>query len=221
MITYPRLCSVCSYSANNPAMYHYHVATHDPIPLDTPCFYGCGRPARFKKTSGKTYCVESPHDCPEYRKQHALRVKRQWDKNEWKDRRLRFATIRERMTEEQKRQHDDAQRVTKRSRGIAGDNTKERRVYSRAVIYYSRQTYKQYKELLNPNNYPIGRGRDKYSIDHKVSRHEGWNAKIPVEVMSCVLNLQVIPNIQNSKKGPKCELLPTELLEQFNRLANT
>jgi len=44
-ITYPRKCNECDYVSNNPAMYHYHKKTHEPIPVGTLCKHGCGFPA--------------------------------------------------------------------------------------------------------------------------------------------------------------------------------
>jgi hypothetical protein len=57
-IPYPRQCEHCDYVSNNPTMYHYHKKTHEEIPKDTYCHFGCGCKALFRNTNMKYTCKE-------------------------------------------------------------------------------------------------------------------------------------------------------------------
>lgn len=212
MITYPRKCIKCEYRSNNPAMFHFHKQTHEPIPQNSICVLGCNQPAKFRKTNGNLVCSENSHQCPAYRLKHSHRIKKQWKENKWIERRKRTATLLNRLTPEQINRHKQAGIETKRQKRIAIETSTGQRVYSRAVIYHSRKTYYKNKKILNPENLSIGRGKGKYGIDHRVSRHVGWLLKIPVETMSSVHNLQILSMQENSSKSIKCSLKPEELL---------
>ncbi len=211
MITYPRICQICNYSANNPTMWGYHKATHVPIPNGKLCDFGCEQPAVARKTTGRYVCCETSQNCPSYRKQHAARIKKQWATNEWKDRRLKnkMRTLNE--TDEQRRIRNEKQKKTKREKLLSIADTFGKRQYSRIIIYHSRKTYKIHKETLNPLNLQIS--RDEYHIDHKVSRHVGYLLKIPIHYMYSEHNLDIMPSKQNSSKSSKCSLHPMRLLE--------
>jgi hypothetical protein len=79
-ISYPRECLECGYSANNPAMYHYHKKTHSSVPDNQLCDHGCGQKAIAINTGGKYQCTEKYSQCPEYVKEHSKRIAEQWQR---------------------------------------------------------------------------------------------------------------------------------------------
>lgn len=81
--------------------------------------------------------------------------------------------------------------------------------YKKIIRSLTVKTYKKYKNIINPDNLEIGRG--KYHIDHKFSIHEGFKCNVDVITMSSKENLQIISERENCSKQEKCSLTLDEL----------
>lgn len=211
MITYPRPCPHCDYVANNAAMFGYHTKTHAPIPPNTLCSGGCGLLAVYRTTSGKCWCQPKQHMCSGYREATSLRVSEQWAENDWTERRAKNAARTRNETPEQTALRVEKHRATKIAKLKATEHSLSKKQYFRAAIYHSRKTYAQYQDVINPQNFVIG--RQQYHLEHKVSRHVGFLLNIPLEYICSLHNLTVLHHLDNSSKGPTCSMLPATLLE--------
>ena len=74
--------------------------------------------------------------------------------------------------------------------------------YRNRIAYRTKKTYEKYKDIINPNNLPLGKcGIDgAHNIDHIISVREGFEKGLAVEEMSRKENLQVIPWLENVQK---------------------
>jgi len=82
--------------------------------------------------------------------------------------------------------------------------------YRRKVYYW---TNKNNLTSL-PNN--DKRSKNGFHLDHKYSITEGFNQKVPPEVIGSIHNLEFIPAISNVKKGIKCSITLEVLYELFS-----
>lgn len=83
--------------------------------------------------------------------------------------------------------------------------------YAKKVRSLTKATYKKYKDIINPNNYKIG--KDLYHIDHKYSIFEGFKNNIPPEILSAKENLEPILGSKNCSKQSKCSITKNELYD--------
>lgn len=76
------------------------------------------------------------------------------------------------------------------------------RKYRNRVSSRTRKNYQLFKEEINPNNLLIGKcGIDgAHQVDHIISVREGFEKRIPVEVIAAKDNLQILPWLDNIKK---------------------
>lgn len=74
--------------------------------------------------------------------------------------------------------------------------------YRIIVQRLTRKMYKQFKELINPNNLERSQGAN-HHLDHKFSVLDGFLNNISPEIISNLYNLQMLPWLENSiyKKG--------------------
>lgn len=79
------------------------------------------------------------------------------------------------------------------------------KIYRAMVTRYTTQAYKKHKELLNPNDHPIGiAGTDgAYQVDHIVSVRKCFDHRVPPALCYDASNLRVIPWLANSNKSEK------------------
>ncbi|KKL70674.1 hypothetical protein LCGC14_2102570, partial [marine sediment metagenome] len=208
-IKYPRECPHCDYQASSPQTYCYHLRKHDPIPEGQLCDHGCGQQSKYKNTNNKYTCEEKYASCPAYLERHSKKVTKQW--KEASDER-REQTLKTFVENTQTPESIEKAKATKRNKLLAFALTRKFRQYKWAVHSVSQRTYKEYKNLINPNNYP--RGITKYHLDHKVSKHVGWLLKIPPEYLAAQHNLQILYYTENIQKDVKCSIHPIELLEE-------
>jgi hypothetical protein len=77
-------------------------------------------------------------------------------------------------------------------------------------------TYRQPREKLKDWD---KRGRideeGTYNLDHKFSIKEGFDNKIPPFIIGNIINLEMIPAIDNYRKGASCSISKEELLNEF------
>jgi hypothetical protein len=87
---------------------------------------------------------------------------------------------------------------------IPGDDPiySDMKKYRNRVAVRTGKTYRGFKHELNPMDYPLGKCgvAGAYQIDHIISVREGFEKKIPVEVIAAKENLQVIPWLENIRK---------------------
>ena len=79
----------------------------------------------------------------------------------------------------------------------------EYKKYRGKVIRLSEKTYVESMSIINPNNHPrtIAGVDGGYQLDHKTSIKKCFELKISVEEASSVDNLQMLPWLDNIKKG--------------------
>lgn len=83
--------------------------------------------------------------------------------------------------------------------------------YMKIVRYKTRTTFRRFKQIIDPNNLK-GTG---YHIDHIYSVLDGFKNNVDPNIISSHVNLRVIPEIENLKKGSKSEMTLDLLLEKF------
>jgi hypothetical protein len=82
-------------------------------------------------------------------------------------------------------------------------------LYEEKVRKLSEKTFRE--EFFEFRDY---RG-DVFELDHMLSIKDGFDQNVPIEVMSDLANLQLIPAKANRKKGDKSSLSFSELLERI------
>ena len=202
MITYPRKCQQCEYIANNPAMFSYHKKTHQPIPKNAECHFGCGCKATHRNTGGKLTCKEKYQECSAYLEQLTERTKQSWQGADAR----KSAT--KKLFEEQVVFNEEARKkgicVIKSKAILFPEDAKDYRAYARKCRKISQEWAKE-------NGYKLG--QQTLHVDHKLSILESYYAGLSVEVVSHPANLQVIDAKLNSAKGSNSILTVPALLE--------
>ena len=93
--------------------------------------------------------------------------------------------------------------------GFKNEDLLEYMNYAKKVRSLTKITYRRYKDIINPNNYKIGKYL--YHIDHKYSIFEGFKNNIPPEILSAKENLEPILGSENCSKQSKCSITKNEL----------
>lgn len=93
---------------------------------------------------------------------------------------------------------------------------RELKNYYNKVTYLTEQVYKQFKDQINPTNYPrsLAGTEDGYHLDHIYPVAAGYENDIPPELLAIPENLQMIPWKDNVIKSNKIEKIP-ETIEEF------
>jgi len=204
MIKYPRKCPDCDYVANNPAMFSYHKKTHQPIPSDAVCHFGCGNNATHRNTGGKLTCKETYQECPAYLEQLADRTTKSWkDADERKE---ATKIIFEEQVVFNKEARDKGIRAIKARAILLPEDAKDYRAYARKCRRMGQQWAKE-------NGYKLG--QQTYHVDHKLSVLDGYYAGLSVEVVSHPANLRVISASENVAKGSNSIITVEELCEEL------
>lgn len=204
-IYYPRKCDHCNYISNNPSMYHYHKQTHEPIPSGTLCDHGCNSPALFRGTGGKYTCLKNAHQCPEYVRQHSIRVAKTWkgatDRKE--------ATKKSLITRLHNEETHNKLRATLRKKW--GDFTPEQ---MKDFRHYARRMRSRAQKWAKEQGYELG--QQTFHVDHKLSILDAWHAGLPESVVNHPANLQILEAKRNSSKGANSTITVEELLRLIN-----
>ena len=58
--------------------------------------------------------------------------------------------------------------------------------------------------------------KDAYHIDHKFSISEGFKQGVPPEIIGDIVNLEMIPAIENIRKYGKCSITLKKLKELYD-----
>lgn len=205
-IQYPRKCNHCDYVSNNPQMWHYHHKTHNAIPNDKLCENGCGNRANFFNTSGRYTCFKISHQCPEYIKNHAERIKDQWAHPQSDNRKeLTKKSFVERLHNPET---VNKMKETKRKKSglLTPEDAKNYRHYARVIRQRAQIWAKDKGYVL---------GQQTYHVDHMFSILDAWNANLPAEIVNHPANLQILEAKENSSKGRKSIITLNELYERI------
>lgn len=206
-IQYPRKCEHCDYISNNPQMYHYHKQTHEKIPADTYCHFGCGNAALFKNTGGKYTCLKRWCDCSEYLNQLSERTEKSW-----KNADDRKETFRQNFSDNNPMKTTKSVlklKITLREKfGIlTPEQAKDFRHYARYVRARAQRWAREQGHVL---------GQQTYHVDHKFSILDAWHANLSEPIVNHPANLQILEAKKNSSKGPNSSISLTELMEVVN-----
>jgi hypothetical protein len=100
-------------------------------------------------------------------------------------------------------------------RAMALDERHDWQAYKSKVARYTRLTYLQYKDQLNPNNLLIAWAgiEGANHIDHIVPKKVGFDVGIPPELISHVDNLQLLPWAENLAFKDKIKYIPEVMCE--------
>jgi len=89
-------------------------------------------------------------------------------------------------------------------------------VYRNKVGYLTEKSYVQFKHIINPNN--LIRSRDGFQLDHKYSIQSGYINKIPPEIISHYINLEMFAALDNNSKNYKCSISKEDLINKYESL---
>tara|TARA_R110002074_G_scaffold307450_1_gene478293 strand:- start:25 stop:612 length:588 start_codon:yes stop_codon:yes gene_type:complete len=84
-------------------------------------------------------------------------------------------------------------------------NMDEYRRYSNTVHKFTRKTYNENKEIINPENRKraLAGTEDGWQLDHIITIREGFNNNIPPEDLAKIGNLRMLPWRENLKRNRK------------------
>ncbi len=108
-------------------------------------------------------------------------------------------------------------RKTRIEKGIIKLDNSDFLMYSRLVRNLTVQTYKKFKEYINPSDLKRGlfSGEDLYHVDHIVSIKAGYENNVPIHIIASEENLQMLLVETNCSKGTDCDSTIEEL---FNKV---
>lgn len=86
-------------------------------------------------------------------------------------------------------------------------------LYKKIVYKLTEKSYRRSKNTINPNNFPRGRGRGKYHIDHRFSVLEGFKNNILPFILSHPFNLQMLEEKENISKDYNCSISKKQLFK--------
>lgn len=104
---------------------------------------------------------------------------------------------------------------TKRIKNIirTEQNQLEYMMYAHAVRVATNKTYRHYKVELDPDNL---RGTH-YQLDHKYPVSKGFENNVPVCIIACRHNLEIITTKQNREKGAAASIDKEKLIELYEQ----
>lgn len=201
-ITYPRNCEHCDYVSNNPSMFHYHKKTHELVPKDTYCHFGCGSYALFCNTGGKYTCKEKWAECPAYLDQLSIRTKQSWEGDD-----QRKEKTKEKFFEHCCGNPDVIEKSKKSIREKWGNFTPEQ---MKDFRHYARRIRARAQKWAKDQGYELG--RQTFHVDHMFSVWDSWLAGLPESTVNHPANLRILEASANSSKGAKSLYTLEELL---------
>lgn len=86
-----------------------------------------------------------------------------------------------------------------------------RRLYYDKVWQFTEESWKQEFDKINPNRI----SRSKNALDHIYSIQQGFRDCIPPYIIGHWTNLRILPMVENSIKGMRCDKSKEELFESF------
>ena len=92
---------------------------------------------------------------------------------------------------------------------------KQFKLYRAKVSQTTRQNFNNYIYLINPNN--LLRSRNLYNLDHIFSVRDGFDNKVPPEIIASPVNLQMLPERENMSKHDRSDITKKVLYELYNQ----
>jgi hypothetical protein len=86
--------------------------------------------------------------------------------------------------------------------------------YKAHVLQLTEQSYKKYKDIINPLD--LNRSRNNYQLDHIYSVMEGFRNNIPAEIIANPNNLQMLLENVNIAKSDRSDISLEELYNRYN-----
>lgn len=102
-----------------------------------------------------------------------------------------------------------------------GKSFEEFKSYRTLVNIMTKDTYKKYKKVINPNSLPRRRGTIGYHVDHKYSTYQGFLDGLSAEIISSKHNLHMLPGSENLSKHVKCCITKEELIRLYEQEKNS
>jgi hypothetical protein len=84
--------------------------------------------------------------------------------------------------------------------------------YNEAVFTYTRESWVEFQDKINPDCLPRGRT---YTVDHIYSIYQGFMENIPAYIIGHWTNLQMLTLSENSHKNARCHKTQDQLFEDF------
>jgi len=191
-------------------MYHYHKRTHEPIPNEQLCEFGCNQPANYKGTGGKYSCERVTHHCPAYLEEHSKRIAEHWNRPGNKKRRANAKeTFMEHCCNQEHVIHKVIETKRKRYDTLTPDELKD-------YTHYARQARAGAQRWAKENGHKLG--QQTYHVDHRLSVKDAYRAGLPLGVLNHPNNLQILSATKNIIKGCKSEITVEQLLASVNNL---
>lgn len=154
--------------------------------------------AKRRATMIERYGVEEPTQNEKIRIKSAASIKQSYVKD---------PTLSARQTKRKREKYgEDLAEIVKKSRATQIANGRwvdpslktEWAQYKFRVKYLTAKIYKKHKNIINPDNLPIGRCA--YQIDHIYSIREGFENKVDPELVAHIKNLRLLWHLENKKK---------------------
>jgi hypothetical protein len=185
-------------------MFSYHKKTHQPIPQNAECHFGCGNHATHRNTGGKLTCKEKYQECPAYLEQLAERTAKSWEGAV--ERKEATKKVFEEQVVYNKQARDKSISAIKANAILLPEDAKDYRAYARKCRLIAQKWAKE-------NGYVLG--QQTYHVDHKLSLLDCYYAGLSVNVASDPANLRVISASENIAKGRNSIITVEELFEQL------
>jgi hypothetical protein len=189
-------------------MFHYHKKTHEPSPAGTLCNHGCGLPAQYCGTGGIYTCQKNAHRCPEYIKQHSIRIAKQWEGDTQRKEKTKQSFV------SRLHNQETVKRATQTKREKSGLLTPE---LAKTYRHYARAIRQQAQRWAKEQGYVLG--RQTYHVDHKFSILDSWKAKLPAKIVNHPYNLRILEARANSRKNSKSIIALEDLLRAVSQAA--
>lgn len=87
--------------------------------------------------------------------------------------------------------------------------------YGAQVKRYTSRSYKDHLDLINPLG--LLRAKGSYELDHIFSIREGYENKVPPEVIGHYTNLRMLASSENGSKHSRCDKTIEDLYRDFNQ----
>lgn len=200
---YPRKCEHCDYVSNNPAMYSYHKKTHEPIPAGQLCHHGCGNLAEYRGTGGKFTCTKVSQQCPAYIKKHSNRVREQWKRDGSEERKKKTKEV---FLRSCALNPESIAKMTKTKQEQSLSLSPEEAMHYQ---HYARRVRAKARKWAKSQGYVLGK---ECTVDHRFSVFDAWNANLNEDIVNHPANLEIMPMIDNSKKGSNSSITLEELM---------
>lgn len=171
--------------------------------------------AKRKKTMLERYGVEQPTLNEDIRKKAAARIKKSY---------ISDPSYADRIIETRKKKHGEQYTdIVNKIRDTNIENGRwvnpELRTpwaqYKFRVKYLTSKLYKKHKDLINPDDLPIG--RCEYQIDHIYSIRHGFENNVAPEIIASLPNLRVLWHTENKSKHTRSDQTLEQLLEAIKK----